>query len=188
MPETTWSDTDVATAAKLNQIEDQIIVTCTSSTRPTGTEGRMIFETDTDKLMIYDGAAWNLDGGSKWNTFTPSWTAVTLGTSPTNVGAYRYVAGGIRVLARLTLGTSTGDVTGSVTMTVPNSETAAALSNLFAVGSIQCITGTTETSGSCRIAESGTEIQLYVVNNVSTTNPFDWGPGDQILLDITVPL
>lgn len=34
-------------------------VVCTSSTRPTGiAEGTMIYETDTDKVLVYSGSAW----------------------------------------------------------------------------------------------------------------------------------
>jgi hypothetical protein len=32
---------------------------CTSTTRPTVYEGRVIYETDTNKVLVYDGAAWS---------------------------------------------------------------------------------------------------------------------------------
>jgi len=40
------------------------ITVCTSGTRPTAVDGRAIYETDTDKFLIYDGAAWEEIGGS----------------------------------------------------------------------------------------------------------------------------
>lgn len=42
------------------------VLVVTSSTRPTGTslyEGRVIYESDTDRLWSYDGTSWNLIGG-----------------------------------------------------------------------------------------------------------------------------
>lgn len=41
-------------------LEDyKTIIRCTSTTRPAHVEGRVIYETDTDRLMVSDGAAWN---------------------------------------------------------------------------------------------------------------------------------
>ena len=34
------------------------ITPTTSSTRPTGVQGRIAFETDTKDIIVYDGAAW----------------------------------------------------------------------------------------------------------------------------------
>ena len=34
------------------------VTVCTSTTRPTAFDGRPIYETDTDKFYIYDGALW----------------------------------------------------------------------------------------------------------------------------------
>lgn len=56
-------------------------------TGPTGLwEGRTVYESDTDRLMVYTGAAWRRvaveespDGG--WQTWTPTWTDMTLGNA-----------------------------------------------------------------------------------------------------------
>lgn len=46
-----------------NRINFGIIV-CTSGTRPTAVDGKTIYETDTDKLLIYNGASWaEITGG-----------------------------------------------------------------------------------------------------------------------------
>jgi hypothetical protein len=37
----------------------------TSGTRPTATDGVLIYETDTDRLMVYDGSAWEFVGGNR---------------------------------------------------------------------------------------------------------------------------
>jgi hypothetical protein len=39
-------------------VKDQVISTVTSATRPAGTEGQVIYETDTDRVLMHDGAAW----------------------------------------------------------------------------------------------------------------------------------
>jgi hypothetical protein len=65
MSVTVPADGAVVTNAFLTAVSEQIVWTCTSSTRPTGVEGRTINETDTDRRYVYDGSAWVLNG---WNT------------------------------------------------------------------------------------------------------------------------
>jgi hypothetical protein len=36
----------------------QVVIVCTSSTRPTATEGMVIYETDTDRLKVNNGTTW----------------------------------------------------------------------------------------------------------------------------------
>lgn len=55
-------------------VRDQVITTCTSGTRPaTPVEGQTIYETDTDLLLTYSGAAWVPFAGpiSGGTSFTP---------------------------------------------------------------------------------------------------------------------
>jgi hypothetical protein len=189
MPETVWNDGDVATAALLNQIEDQLVVTCTSATRPAGIEGRVIYETDLNVLRVYHGSGWTIVAGSAWVSFTPSWTNVTVGTGATNTGRYMYVQGSIRVQARLVLGAG-GAVTGAVTMTMPNGETAGVAP--FSLGSAVAFQGgaTVEWPGVCRSLASGSTLRFYspTGNDWNTNNPFTWGNTDQMWADIMVAL
>lgn len=54
------------TSSKLNAVSNQTIITCTSSTRPASpNEGMTIYETDTDRLLVWDGSAWIRIG---WST------------------------------------------------------------------------------------------------------------------------
>ena len=59
------ADVEIDTNVKdfTNRINFGIIV-CTSGTRPTAVDGKTIYETDTDKLLIYNGASWvEITGG-----------------------------------------------------------------------------------------------------------------------------
>lgn len=53
---------DVLTASEVNTyLMKQAVIVCTSGTRPgSPVEGMTIYETDTDKVLFYDGATWNL--------------------------------------------------------------------------------------------------------------------------------
>lgn len=56
----TWSPGDVLTATEvMTYLMKQVVVTCTSGTRPSSPpEGMVIFETDTDRIYVYNGTAW----------------------------------------------------------------------------------------------------------------------------------
>lgn len=59
MPDSNLADNGVLTSAFYNTyIRQQVVVTCTSGTRPTAVEGRLIFETDTNLLRVHDGSTW----------------------------------------------------------------------------------------------------------------------------------
>ena len=70
---------------------------CTSSTRPASPfEGQMIYETDTDKVLVYSGSAWlysltpqTLEAGA-WQTWTPTITASTGSFTTITVSIARY--------------------------------------------------------------------------------------------------
>ena len=40
------------------------VTVCTSGTRPTAYDGRPIYETDTNKFLIYNGSSWVASGGT----------------------------------------------------------------------------------------------------------------------------
>ena len=57
---------------------------CTSSTRPaTPYEGQMIYETDTDKVLVYNGSAWYANWNTAWGkqAFTTNITSSSAITS-----------------------------------------------------------------------------------------------------------
>lgn len=197
MPDNNITDGSVFTSSFYNtNIREQVVATVTSSTRPTGVEGRMIFETDTNKYMFYDGSAWRTFGGA-WTSFTPSWTNLTVGTGATNEGEYCYVPGGMHVRVSVVLGTS--PTVGNVLMTIPNSETIrtgiSATDHPLGHATYNDVTGNIY-RGVVQV-QSTTSVRLRALNasstyayhaQLSSTVPFTWAASDLIRLDFTIPV
>lgn len=114
---------------------DDLIRIVTSGTRPSDQyEGQLVFETDTDYFMGHNGTAW--EHGLKlgaWQTYTPTWTNVTLGTGSTVEGAYVKAGRTVFWRAYLTIGTG-GSVSGNVSVSLPVTAAAGVATNLGAPG------------------------------------------------------
>ena len=114
MPDAGLTDgvTEYDSAFHDTYVRQQVVTQCTSSTRPTGVEGRIIAETDTDRMYIYSGSAWVLLGwysatGRAWVSLTDSAQSIGTGSA-----------------ADITWGTEVADPDGwtsggSATLTVP---------------------------------------------------------------------
>ena len=64
MPDAGLADGSVLTSANYDTyLRQQVVAQVTSGTRPTGVEGRIITETDTDRIVCYDGSSWVRIGG-----------------------------------------------------------------------------------------------------------------------------
>ena len=188
MAEVTWTTGDFATATKLNQMADQCVTTCTSSTRPTGIEGRLIFETDTDRVMIYDGTGWRQFGGSSWNDFTPSWNNLTVGNASVNDGAWHYTDGGAIVRVSIIFG-STSSISTSVSLDVPGGLSTRS-DGVRTIGQVHILDSSSgvDYDGTSLLTTAGSTISLYAGDNVTSTNPMSWATGDQIHVTQFVPL
>lgn len=110
---------------------------CTSSTRPSSVvEGTVIYETDSNKMLVYDGSSWvevsDLDNTNAfpaaasdlnnffgaWDTsWTPTFGNVTIGNG-TVTGRYVQVGKIVIYYAEFALG-STSAITGDITLTLP---------------------------------------------------------------------
>lgn len=75
--------------ADYTQIDTLPPTVCTSTTRPASNlyQNRMIWETDTSRLVMWNGTAWvPLSDAGPWIDFSASLTAyTTMGTTPTSV-------------------------------------------------------------------------------------------------------
>ena len=104
---------------------------CTSSTRPaTPYEGQMIYETDTDKVLVWNGSAWlysatpqTLEIGA-WQTWTPTITAFTGSFTTVTVTSARYSCVGKVVHGQIDFTvTSIGTASGLPIFTLPVTST-----------------------------------------------------------------
>lgn len=88
----TWAAGDVLTAADVNAyLMKQTVVVCTSATQPASPPtGMVIFETDTNKLRVYTGAAWSTVsfGAGALSTWTPTITQSTTVAGTVNEATY----------------------------------------------------------------------------------------------------
>jgi hypothetical protein len=69
-----------ASATQLNSIARQVVITCTSSTRPSSPdEGMCIYETDTDRVLVWDASAWRIvrEPSQSWTPAVTQSVAVT---------------------------------------------------------------------------------------------------------------
>jgi hypothetical protein len=114
----TFVDNAVPTSSQWNtNFRDQVVTQCTSGTRPTAVEGMVIYETDTDRLLYYSGAAWVIITEP-----IQSWTpTITQGATPTktvNRGWSRRENGIWRARASVTF-TSAGTAANAIVVTYP---------------------------------------------------------------------
>ncbi len=134
MPVKTWATNDVPTASDLNtQYRDQVVSTVTSGTRPSGTEGQIIYETDTDLCYIYNGGWVRFGAGGAWTSYTPTLTQSSAVTKTVTYAKYEKVGRMVTVSVSLSV-TGTGVASNNVTVTLPF--TAAAVEGLSGSGFI----------------------------------------------------
>lgn len=100
-------------------VRQQVVVQCTSGARPTSIEGRLIYETDTDRLLMYDGTGWIIMS-EPWQSYTPTLSqgASTNIAKTTTISEYMRRGGNCLWRFRITA-TASGTAGSSLTLTVP---------------------------------------------------------------------
>ena len=95
----------IVTAAEWPAINEQNRIICTSSTRPSAPyEGIKIYETDTDRELVYDSSAWvqtNSIGG--WSTWTPEVYQNGTRSSTANYAKYTRIGDTAIVQAKISM-------------------------------------------------------------------------------------
>lgn len=125
---------------------------CTSSTRPgSPTEGDQIYETDTDRIYVYTGAAWLIvqEPLQSWNA--TSYNQNGSKTCATSYGWYQRSYGMFTAQARI-ISFQTGSAGNQITLPTP-----VTLANQYAIG------------GSFQYFDSGNQIYVGAVVPSSTT-------------------
>jgi hypothetical protein len=182
----TWTAGDVLTAADINA---QSPTLCTSSTRPTGGnlyEGVLITETDTNRILYYDGTGWTIIAEPQV-TWTPTITGLTVGNGSWD-GEYHRSDGWCDFRARFTWG-STSAITARLLMTLPVAQAKLTQQSQFNVGFADI--GGSYYPGTSSLTGNATQTYLDVINTgatyaimnaASATAPFTWGatPGHTI--------
>lgn len=157
----------------------RLVWPCTSSTRPTGIEGRCIYETDTDLLLVYSGSVWvPLAGpisGSTSHTMTVAQGATADIAKTINYSKWSYVGfKKIHWTFDIDL-TAAGTAGSSVTLTLPL--TAVATSGLVGHGSIYDASTTTPYAGVWRGVSTTT---IYLSGDWSSSGA--WGIAPNLAL------
>lgn len=150
MPDSNLADASVLTSSFYNTyIREQVVVTCTSGTRPTGVEGRRIYETDTDRDLVYSGSAWVIMS-EPIQSWSPTITQGSAVAGTVNRGWYRR-SNGVFVAALSWTASAAGTGSNNVVVSLP-----VTMSNAADLG------------GSAIFNDAGT-ISIGVVAGLSTT-------------------
>jgi hypothetical protein len=129
---------------------------------------------------------------AQWESFTPSWTNVTLGTSATNVGHYAEIGRVVVCRVSLTLGTG-ASVGGNVRLDWPvapvsmtslqplgNAIYFDTSASAYNHGTMHYINATL--AGCYNVRADST---FATATNLSASAPFTWGEGDRIMAQFT---
>ena len=188
MADYSFVDGNVPTATQWNSnVRDQGHTICTSSTRPSSpVEGRLIYETDTLKHLIYVSSAWVEVGKiGAWSTYTPTWSST--GTAPvigngTLTGNYQRLHGRIGIMrVQMVAGSTTTFGSGTYKFSMP-SGWAGSITYMPGNGVVYDSSSGGVTVVFCVDGGSNTVIPAYGVNYSSTTasSPYTLATGDII--------
>lgn len=182
MPDTALADGDVLTSSiYTSMIRQQVVVQCTSTTRPTGVEGRFIFETDTNRFQFYDGAAWVIES-EPFQSWTPTITQGSAVSGTVNRSWYRRSRGGFSAYLKWTAsgaGTASNQITISTPLTLVDLEEIA--------GTLYVVDSGTDNKNALAIPQS-TTLMRFVRNGATSAfgaSSYTIASGDIFRLSIT---
>lgn len=178
-----WATGETITASLLNA---QSPTLCASATRPTGGnlyEGVLITETDTDRILYYDGTGWIIMAEPRQTWASPFAAGLTVGNG-TWTGEYHRSDGWIDLRGRFTFGT-TSAVTGSISFNLPVNAYDTTISGLTSVNFYRFSTGDVS-FGSCSGGNSPTllvprtDSTYGLAANTAAAVPWSWAVSDRI--------
>ena len=191
-----FATNEVLTSANVNNyLMTQAVMSFSSTTTRDSAlsgslaEGMVAYTRDTNSMWWYDNTDWQaLFTG--WSTFTPSWTGLTVG-SATQTARWRIESGCMRISLLITLAADSAIDSSSTYFTIPalSSWTPSGGANYPVIGNVVAKDGTTDETGHAFVNSAGTAVLVYCGgNDITTTNPFTWTTGDQIYVDISIPV
>jgi len=145
------------------------------------TASRLAVGSNTQILMADSTAGTGLKWGGAWTTWTPTLGGITIGNG-TSTGRYFQTGNTVVFSFRLVFG-STTSITGTPTMTLPNSPLT---TQFFTTGEIED-SGTTRYGIMGQVVGGGSTVYLYVANTgspylngtlISATVPMTWTTND----------
>ena len=172
---------------------------CTSSTRPTAPyEGQVIYETDTDKTLVWNGSAWlylstpqTTEPGA-YQSYTPTWTSLTVGNG-TQAFSYTQVNKMVHVFGRITFG-STTSISSTPLFTLPVNRADA---NLAVLGTATLGDSGTGTYAGYPLSTAANNCYMFRIDHtvgatvlegaVTATSPFTWVTNDFIQINLMYP-
>ena len=185
----TWTAGDILTAADINA---QSPTLCTSGTRPTGGnlyEGVLITETDTNRVLYYDGTGWIILAEPQV-AWTPTITGLTVGNGTWDA-EYHRSDGHCDFRARFTWGT-TSAITARLLLTLPIAAAKPTQQGQFNVGFADIggsyypgISSLTGNATQTYVDVINTAATYAIMNAVSATAPFTWGATAGHTIDVS---
>jgi hypothetical protein len=191
----TFAVGEVLTASNVNTyLMNQVVIVCTAGTRPSSpNEGMSIYETDTDRVLVYSGSAWvTVLETSTWNDYSGSLAWTSNGTAPAlgnSVVVARYIRSGKLCVYtfRITFGSTATYGTQTYSFSLPVN----AAATRYFVGSAYCRDASAGSTGhftaTCYIDSvlSATTLQVINVNQIiGQLVPFTWTSTDHLTVSI----
>jgi hypothetical protein len=198
MPRKTFTAGEVLAAADVNEyLMDQSVMTFADSTARasaigTATEGMLTYLEDSDLYQSYDGTGYvTVADGTGWTNFTPTLVSVTIGNGVYDYSRFKVIGKIAYVQFQFTLG-STSAVVGDIQVDVPSSiERTSPQAPGQNIGYFRDLTP--NAIHPCVVLGSGSVNARFLLRasnasgtyvsqtNASSTIPFTWATGDQII-------
>jgi hypothetical protein len=186
VPDFSFTPGERPTAAQWNaRVRNQVITECSSSTRPASPVlGRVIYETDTKRYLVWESGQWTVLRAGPWATWTPTWTNLTIGNGGFS-GRQRVTGLEVSLQGVLYFGTTTA-VSGGIGFTVPNAPAVECMLQCAAFNP-GASNGHTGWAGFSTTAV-GAIFGPSATNAWSGTVPFTWANGARLYIAGTYPI
>ena len=152
---------------------NQVIATCTSSTRPTGTSGRVIYETDTKLFKVYETGAWgDFASSSAYQTWSGSIGGA--GGTTSFAGKFQKLGKQVSAYGKITV-TAYASTTSAITLSLPFTP-ASSLATNQVIGTLYYFqnAGSPAQYVGAVLATGGVANATFIVNSGSTGAAIAW--------------